>query len=189
MDKPKLNIKEDCLLVCNSDGNTNYNLYTYGKRWVDYKDITKGVLSNDIKCINGICEIITSPTWNCQISSIAGVNLVLGYDNPLDLLTLLYVKSMKKLLLIDVHQTFEKQFEDLLGKKNIVIKSEYVSTNASKMVIYLFKTTVLEKYYKTKYELDNTYWNVKHLNWIQLKEEQSPKLVKPVNAVMADIKF
>lgn len=171
--KPKLNIKEDCFLVCNSDGNPSFSLFFYQKRWKD--SMKTEYLPKDMKYVNCINTIVPSPTNNCQISSLASANLALMYDNPIELITLLWLRTMKRILLIDVHQQYEKQFEELFGTENILTKNKYTSTNNSQMMIYLFKTDNLNKYYKEMYEKDNKYWTCNCINYKQFSEEQNKK--------------
>jgi hypothetical protein len=89
-------------------------------------------------------NIIISPTANCQVFSIASFNNTLNFiKTKEELLHVLKTASInggggKKLCLVDL-QYFERNKLRRLLKEEIILDSPYISTNKSKMTLFLIK--------------------------------------------------
>lgn len=88
--------------------------------------------------------VILSPTANCQIASIAGVQLFIERKDAKEFFKKIYQAVGKKLVLIDVkadNEDYKRAFEDkidaIFEPERIIFKQFYRSTNNSKMLMYL----------------------------------------------------
>lgn len=94
-------------------------------------------------------HMVGSPTGNCQIFSIIYANQILhvNYTEAQQKASFKehYTYSgHKNMMLIDVNTNLESRVEALFGSDYIVFKSPYISTNATKMTIYLIRTEVFK---------------------------------------------
>lgn len=120
---------------------------------------------------------VISPTGNCQLSSIRDFkNLLVSTYNwnrhyyqfykkdklvkyvPINEKELLYnffklvYASTKKIVLIDLQDCYCDKIESLVDKKFIILKKRYVSTNNSKMCIYLINILGFISNNRSKFE-------------------------------------
>ncbi len=87
-----------------------------------------------------------NPTCNCQFGSIGNFAPLLYLNTPREnkiaILRQLWEFKRNKtdMMMVDISQGYEKNFDELIPKENIVFKTKYDSTNGSKMMIIMFKT-------------------------------------------------
>lgn len=80
-------------------------------------------------------------THNCQLSVIGNASYLSNFHqdtSKLILKTLIKRYLMKNIIMLDINQIYEKYFLDVLSDCKILLNSDYVSTNNSKMKIILF---------------------------------------------------
>jgi len=90
--------------------------------------------------------IVSCPTCNCQISSIAACENIILEKDFVNILESLQEKGyISKQLLVDIHQSskYNKIIRDGL---DVVFQNNYTSTNGSEMSIYLIKLGIEEEY-------------------------------------------
>lgn len=82
--------------------------------------------------------MLYSFSGNCQMFSIIYFNMILYFENVLDILLVIKKYADKKLMIIDVNkchcETIDKLFEGY-----ITLKSPYESSNRSNMCIYIIQ--------------------------------------------------
>ncbi len=89
-------------------------------------------------------SICSGATANCQL------NTVYNFSGPLSMYIhgkiskkefidfMRYIaKITRPLFLIDLNLEYEKNFEQLFSKRKIIMKSPYISSNGSNMIIYI----------------------------------------------------
>ena len=86
-------------------------------------------------------EICHSPTANCQISSAVGIGPLLNELNEYHVRDLLINirRHHKKILLLDLNSCYVDSFLLKIPPSAIISKTDYISTNNSKMVLILVK--------------------------------------------------
>ena len=89
--------------------------------------------------LRGAMYITTSPTGNCQVSTIAYFYNILTHSRKLEVYKDLCKCVQTNIMLIDVQQMYELDVELLFAEAGatVITKTPYVSTNTSKMVMYL----------------------------------------------------
>ena len=85
-----------------------------------------------------------NPTGNCQLNIFGYANQVLLHasdESTKKIFQEIFLKTATSLVLIDVHrsETYNAKIIRVFGKKNIKMKSNYVSSNDSLMCIYILK--------------------------------------------------
>lgn len=78
-----------------------------------------------------------NPFNNCQLFSIGDFATILTSSNAYDILSEMFKATTKSLFIVDIKECFEKYVENLFHKEGIVIKNKYISTNNSRMTIYI----------------------------------------------------
>lgn len=90
------------------------------------------------------CYITSAPTGNCQWGSVCYANNILNQSNAREIFKKINDHCVgKPMLLLDVNRSYSPYVEKIFTEKDIVVKTPYDSTNSSKMVLYLVKTTSL----------------------------------------------
>lgn len=94
----------------------------------------------------GSVFVMTTPTSNCQSCSISGIHYILGYKKDQLRLTLadIYVKSGKRLAIIEVRKEYMCYVDEKIDKDTIVVNAPYHSTSGNDMVLMIIN---IEKYY------------------------------------------
>lgn len=94
------------------------------------------------------------PTGNCQLSSISYFNALINGDRYNKEYVLRFLMDLKKagrilnILLCDIHQALLPQLLKKIDKKYIITKTNYTSTNNSKMCIVLINVVkICNDYY------------------------------------------
>lgn len=113
----------------------------------------------------GMIYVAALPTTNCQFFSIGEFRVVLrekDKQKQLQILVDCYKAGLKKkMVLLDVEEYWIGDLEKLFPSSDIVIKQPYISTNNSRMCLYLVKTTIVEKEYSRQLEEDEKALKVK----------------------------
>lgn len=84
-----------------------------------------------------------SPTGNCQLFSYSSFNSLLvsnlNKKEIINVLQLISLRSVKKIMLIDVEEQYVNIVKKLFTKNQILSETNYKSTNNSKMNIFIIK--------------------------------------------------
>lgn len=126
------------------------------------------------------------PTGNCQIQTVAYMDAICRmYDEAqpsqrpavqMLLYNVLFSAGLKAMALIDIYEKYEKTVIELFGRQPKT-KTPYVSTNGSKMVLYLFETSFLSNRHS---ELCLTGFTERGENGYKLSREQLASSSSPI---------
>ncbi len=93
-------------------------------------------------------NIFSSPTYNCQVSSAAGIGYILYHLNKYeirDLFINIRKYGTKRILMLDVQEKFVKHIVSTLAPSVIIGKMNYKSTNGSNMTILMIKLSSIRQ--------------------------------------------
>lgn len=123
----------------------------------DYPELSVKFHTNDSavfiqdKCFEmtnrGNIYLTTMPTSNCQVAAAASFYLLLSHPKKLEVFQLLGSLVGQNILLVDIQKGYEAKLDELIAeaKTPVVLKTPYISTNNSSMVMYLINIVSLRK--------------------------------------------
>jgi hypothetical protein len=75
-------------------------------------------------------NVFVNPTNNCQISSVASFENVLGFSDSevANILAEIRLNTGKKLILVDVYRRYKDRATRIVGASNVVMSADYTNT-------------------------------------------------------------
>lgn len=110
---------------------------------------TKIIRSDDVPGL-GNYQMIEYPTGNCQLYSLYNAKVILQLpiaERKAEFYKIWKAFQMRSLVLIDIQVSYESKVEEIFPKQNILVKSNYNSSNGSSMMLYLInQRNLIEKW-------------------------------------------
>jgi len=110
---------------------------------VTVKETSYDIYECGTKSLGRLCSVYPSPTNNCQIQSISGIDYVLANLNTEDTITFLHEvyenTAMKTLFLVDVSSPYLKRIEAIFEPSEMLVKAPYINNTGSSMCLYLLQ--------------------------------------------------
>jgi hypothetical protein len=112
-----------------------YRYNTKGEHYIVVRKDIGGRITKDY----GYFSIYMSPTGNCQLKSIAYMNMLLQIPERKQVMEEILKTYKDTMFLIDIISEDENNLMKLIKSNNIIIKTPYKSTRGTNMILFLIK--------------------------------------------------
>lgn len=126
------------------------------------------LISNNLKYSSKICKANFSPTDNCQFYSIGSIALIMDQNNPIEILSIIYMFFKKRQILIDIRDDQLHLLEKVFDNDDYNLKSHYKNTTGTDMCMCLVSTKKMEEWIANPSNIDEYNHLVKiYRNWFK----------------------